>query len=345
MKKRSLCKKALAGVLCVGLLLPVGVYSASAANIGYEDNEGTITNPNEKPDPTPTPTPNPGGGGGGSIIDKEYPPIIVDRPGGSVEVTPSNPSKGDKVTIHPIPDKGYEVDKVEVLDKDGKPVKVTDNGDGTYSFIQPKGSVQISVTFKKIECDGGKDCPSAPYTDLSTGAWYHNATDYVIANGLMTGTGTSTFSPDMTTTRAMIVSIFYRLEGGPSVNYDMTFDDVAEGDWYAEAVRWGASEGVVNGYSAEEFGPNDPITREQMAAMLSKYAAYKGIDVSDRADLSVYTDEGSISDWAYEVLSWANAEGMITGMTETTLVPQGNATRAQVAAILMRFCQAYDIIK
>ena len=340
MNKRKKLKTLVAATLCGAMLLSV------APMASYADDKPTIDMGSGSYDPEPGGgSGTTGGGGGSSVTNPTYPPIIVDNPGGSVEVTPSKPSKGDEVTIRPIPDKGYEVDKVEVLDKDGDPVKVTDNGDGTYTFIQPKGNVQINVTFKKIECDGGKDCPSAKYTDLSTGAWYHMATDYVISNGLMTGTGETTFSPDMTTTRAMIVSIFYRLEGGPSVNYDMTFDDVAQGEWYTEAVRWAASEGVVNGYSADEFGPNDPITREQMAAMLSNYAEYKGIDVSNRADLSVYVDESSISDWAYEVLSWANAEGMITGMTETTLEPQGNATRVQVAAILQRFCEAYNIIK
>ena len=156
---------------------------------------------------------------------------------------------------------------------------------------------------------------------------------YAYDNGLMTGVSANEFAPEQTTTRAMIVSILARLEGVESAN-NAGFADVSN-EWYATAVNWAANVGVVNGYEDGTFKPNQPITREQLAAILINYAAYKGEDVSARADLSSYTDRPST--WAQEVISWSVAEGLLTGVTADTLQPQGAATRAQVAAILQRF--------
>ena len=153
----------------------------------------------------------------------------------------------------------------------------------------------------------------------------------------MTGTAQNTFSPSLTTTRGMIVSILYRQEGEPAASSNASFSDVTSGVYYEDAVNWAAAEGIVNGYSDSAFGPNDAITREQMAAILMNYAQYKGQDVSARADLSAYSDAESVSAWAEEAMSWANAEGLINGMSDTELAPKGHATRAQVAAILQRF--------
>ena len=134
----------------------------------------------------------------------------------------------------------------------------------------------------------------------------------------------------------MIVSMLHRLEGGP-IAEAAGFTDVADGDWYADAVNWAASEGIVAGYEDNTFRPNDPITCEQLAAMLMNYAAWKGEDVSARADLSSYNDAASVSSWAAETVQWAVAEGLISGMPGNLLEPQGSATRAQVAAILQRY--------
>ena len=138
----------------------------------------------------------------------------------------------------------------------------------------------------------------------------------------------------------MIVTILYRLENEPAVSGDLPFTDVERGAWYADAVAWAAANDIVNGTSATTFAPNSPITREQMATMLYRFAAYKGYDVSQKADLSGYTDAASISGYAKDALAWANAQKLITGVTDTTLNPQGSATRAQVATILMRFCES-----
>ena len=177
-----------------------------------------------------------------------------------------------------------------------------------------------------------------PFTDVADGDWFYDAVAYVYGQGIMTGTSDREFSPNLTTTRGMIVSILNRLEGGPTAEA-AGFTDVADGDWYADAVKWAASEGIVAGYEDQTFRPNDPITREQLAAMLMNYAAWKGEDVSARADLSSYNDAASVSSWAAETVQWAVAEGLISGMPGNLLEPQGSATRAQVAAILERFLE------
>ena len=175
-----------------------------------------------------------------------------------------------------------------------------------------------------------------PFTDVNDNDWFSDVVRYVYEQGLMTGTSDTEFSPNLTTTRGMIVSILNRLEDGPTAEV-AGFTDVADGDWYADAVNWAASEGIVAGYEDNTFRPNDPITREQLAAMLMNYAAWKGEDVSARADLSSYNDAASVSSWAAETVQWAVAEGLISGMPGNLLEPQGSATRAQVAAILERF--------
>lgn len=177
-----------------------------------------------------------------------------------------------------------------------------------------------------------------PFTDVKEADWFYEAVQYVYEKGMMNGTGSTTFDPNGTTSRGMIVTILHRLEGTPSAA-GTAFTDVPAGQWYTDAVAWASANNIVGGYGDGTFGPNDPITREQMAAILYRYARYKGYDVSQSADLSKYTDAGQVSSYAKPALSWANAEGLINGVTQTTLVPQGNATRAQVATILMRFCE------
>ncbi len=201
----------------------------------------------------------------------------------------------------------------------------------------------------KIQNNGapGIDAPVAtpgktPFADVPQDAWYHDAVQYVYEHGLMSGTGATMFSPDLTTTRGMIVSILYRLEGSPAMeneNWGYPFQDVDANAYYAAAVYWARKNGIVSGYSDELFGPNDTITREQMAAILYRYAQYRGYDSTARADLSGYTDAAQVGEWAQDAMSWANGEGLVTGTSATTLTPKGSATRGQVASILMRFCE------
>ena len=265
-----------------------------------------------------------------------YRVTIDDLLHGSISSNHTWASAGTKVTLTITPDDGYQLDALTITDRNGEPVDYTTNADGSITFTMPRSGVTVSATFSE-----GMPAPDPgeewPFVDVSEGDWFYDPVAWAYEQGLMTGTSATMFEPNISTTRGMIVAILHRLEDSPVVNYLMTFDDVADGDWYAEAVRWAASEGIVAGYSDAQFGPNDPITREQMAAILYNYAEWKGCDVSARADLSGYSDQPSA--WAVEVMQWAKAEGLINGTTATTLDPQGHATRAQVAAILQRFLE------
>lgn len=250
-------------------------------------------------------------------------------------------TEGDDVTITVSPDEAYLLDELTVT-TGGKEVEVKDNGDGTYTFKMPSADAKIVVTFAEDpDWEPEPEEPAMPFTDVNEGDWFYDVVLYAYDNGLMTGVSATEFAPNQTTTRGMIVSMLARLEGVTSAE-DAGFADVAANDWYATAVNWAASVGVVNGYEDNTFRPNAPITREQMAAILYNYADYKGYDVSARADLSDYADAASISSWAEDVLAWANAEGLINGMTATTIDPQGATTRAQTAAMFERFLTAHE---
>ena len=269
------------------------------------------------------------------IPSEPDPEIEVTEPAhGDVEISPSKPEAGETVTITPTPDAGYEVEDVIVTDEDGEGVPVTENPDGSWSYEQPESDVTIEVIFGEIAPEPSVDV-SEIFLDVDPDAWYKDAVQFAYDNGLMTGTSDTEFAPDVTTTRAMIVSILARLEGVTAAD-DAGFTDVDD-EWFATAVNWAASVGVVNGFEDNTFRPNDAITREQLAAILCNYAAWKGEDVSARAELSRYSDAAAISSWATDVMRWAVAENLISGVTTDELQPQGAATRAQVAAILQRF--------
>lgn len=188
-------------------------------------------------------------------------------------------------------------------------------------------------------CDGGANCPSKPYHDVDTGRWYHEGIDYAIAHGLMNGVGNGMFEPESSMTRAMLVTVLWRYAGSPA-GWENPFTDVPNGSWFTQAVAWAAENGIVNGVGNNKFEPDSNITREQMAAILFRYAAKSGFDTSARGNLDQYPDRGDVSGYAVEPLSWAVAEGLIKGTDNGNgilLDPQGNATRAQVATIIMRF--------
>ena len=206
--------------------------------------------------------------------------------------------------------------------------KIDEDGSVTIPFSHASQYAIVIDTHSHATVD-----VSDIFLDIAPDAWYKDAIQYAYDNGLMTGVSATEFAPEATTTRAMIVSILARLEGVESAQA-AGFADVTD-EWYATAVNWAANVGVVNGYEDNTFQPNTAITREQLAAILMNYAAYKGEDVSNRADLTSYTDQPST--WAEEAMQWAVAEGLISGVTADTLQPQGAATRAQVAAILQRF--------
>ena len=186
---------------------------------------------------------------------------------------------------------------------------------------------------------GDKEDAGLPFTDVASGSWYYDSVAYVYEQGLMGGTGEGRFSPDLTTSRAMIVTILYRLEGSPAVSGCASFADVTAGQWHSDGVAWASANGIVTGYSNGSFGPDDTITREQMAAILYRYARYKGYDLSAQAALDGYADAAQVSAYAADAMKWAVGSGLITGTSGTTLSPAGSATRAQAAVILARFCQ------
>lgn len=184
--------------------------------------------------------------------------------------------------------------------------------------------------------------PSELFADISAGAWYENAVSYVLEAGLFQGTGETTFSPSGSMTRAMLVTVLHRLEGSPAASEAVSFADVAAGQWYTDAVAWADQSGIVTGYGDGRFGTDDPVTRQQLATVLYRYAQQKGYDVSSPADLSSYRDAKDVADWAESAVQWAVASGLINGMDDGTLSPSGTATRAQVAVIFLRFADLYD---
>ena len=279
-----------------------------------------------------TAAPSPGGSSSYTITTK-------DTDNGSISVSPSRASSGRTVTITVDPDEGYVLDELTVTDSKGEKVELTKVSDTKYTFTMPRSQVTIEATFVEdpdyVEPDPSTSVADI-FDDIQPGAWYEDAVQFAYDEGIMTGTSKTTFEPNTTTTRGMIVSILHRLEGNPVVTEE-AFSDVSADDWYGKAVAWASSEGIVGGYGDGTFQPNKAITREEMASILYRYAQYKDQDVSARADLTKYTDADQVGAWAEDVMQWANAEGLINGMTEDTLVPQGNATRAQVAAMFQRY--------
>ena len=178
------------------------------------------------------------------------------------------------------------------------------------------------------------------FKDVKKNSWFKDAVDYAVYNGLMNGKTADTFAPNEATTRAQLVTVLWRLEGEPAVDVDVPFTDLKQ-DWYKDAVAWAYANGIVNGKTATTFAPNGNITREEIAAILYRYANFKGFDVTESKDLD-FTDAGRVHDYAVDAMKWAYAEELITGSDEggkLLLAPRGNATRAQIATLLMRFCE------
>ncbi len=193
----------------------------------------------------------------------------------------------------------------------------------------------IPATGTNANCTGGSACPSDKFKDIKSGDWFHESVDFAVTNGLFGGMSETTFAPNTAMTRAMLVTVLWRYASQPKAGSN-SFTDVAKNQWYTDAVAWAADTGVVTGVGNNKFAPNGNITREQMAAILYRYATANGIDTSARTDLNKFPDAGKVSTYAKSAICWAVAEGLING-SDGKLLPQGNATRAQVAAILMRF--------
>ena len=285
-------------------------------------------------------TPSGGGHGGGGWSASTY-AVTVEKPEhGKVASNRASASSNSTVTLTVTPDSGYELDTLAVTDSRGNAIRLMDQGGGKYTFAMPSRAVTVMAVFaplpgdKQKPCDGGADCPSRGFTDLgSVGTWYHEAVDYVLRSSLMGGYGNGTFGPSNNLSRAQFAQILFNMEGRPVVNYLLQYGDVAEGAWYTEAIRWAASQGIIGGYSGGIFGPNDSITREQLAVMLWRYA---GSPAATDKELR-FTDADKAGGYALEALRWAVENSVMSGRGGGILDPKGLVTRAQAAQMLMNF--------
>lgn len=268
--------------------------------------------------------------GGGEPAKPSFPVKISNSGDGVAKVDKSYASAGAKVTITVTPGRNATVQRITVTDEDSKRLKLTENRDGTYSFTMPSGTANVYVRFSGS---------GLPFADVPSGSWYYDDVAYVYDTGLMTGLTATAFGPNLSTTRGMIVTILWRMENEPAAKHGCPFADVRRGSYYEQAIAWASENGIVTGFDASTFAPDRAITREQLAAILFRFAAYRGMDaVTLRENLSSFQDQAAISAYAVSALNWAVGEGLMQG-TGDKLEPTGNATRAQVAAMLRRFMQ------
>ena len=278
-----------------------------------------------------------GGGGGGAVAPTTYDIVIPSALANIVKADKTKAAAGDTVTLT-VSDEGT----LTVTDSNGKSVALTDLGSGKYTFKMPSSKVNVAfaASGETKPCDGGKDCPSAPFKDVDTGKWYHVSIDYVLTHSIMNGVSGTSFAPNSNLTRGMLVQILFNLEGKPQ-SASASFSDVKVDAWYAKAVGWAAANKVVTGYADGTFRPNAAVTREQAAAILYRYAQSKGIDVSVGEDTNIlsYADALQASEYAIPALQWAVGAGVLNGKSGNLLAPTGTATRAEIAAIMQRWCE------
>ena len=268
-----------------------------------------------------------GGGSGGS---SSYPITVPGKTeNGTVTVSPRSAEKGDTVTITVKPDSGYQLDDLAVTDKNGKELKLTDKGNGKYTFTMPSGKAKINATFTK-------EAEPSPFSDVSTSAYYYEAVKWAQEKGITGGIGNGLFGPNRPCTRAQIVTFLWRAAGSPVVNYAMNMTDVAEDAYYSEAVRWALSEGITTGIGDTAFGPDAACTRAQAVAFLFRYAAANGMDAVTLADLiSGFADAASVPGYAVSAMNWALSQGIMKG-SGTQLLSGNTCTRAQIVTFLFR---------
>lgn len=254
---------------------------------------------------------------------------------GDAKVSSRYADKGDWVYITAYPDEGYEVDSVTVTDSLGRSVKVTELSYDYFLFTMPGTNVDVKVTFRVKDYD--------VFYDVSRGDWYYKAVRFVHEKGIMEGTGTHYFSPEADLSRGMLATILYRLEGSPSVSGYSGFSDVADTAYYAKAVAWAKANGIVNGVTATAYEPDTAVTREELAAILCRYAAFKGKDTAISYDyLAGFSDANTSHVYARPALNWAVAYDIINGQGNGVLAPRATATRAEVAQVLMNYLEVFD---
>lgn len=282
------------------------------------------------------------GSSGGSSGSSSYPVTPSKAENGTVTADAKKAKEGDTVTITVKPDEGYEVDSVTVLDKNGNEVAVTENADGTYSFIMPDGKVTITPTFTPLNPpsstpDTPLEPPFAPpvpaFSDVPEGAWFAEAVAWAVGRGITTGTGGNAFSPELECSRVELVTFLWRAAGSPAPQGIAGFDDVkAEGEFYSEAVAWAVENGLVNGL----FCPENPITREEVATILYRFIKLQGSGFTGTwAFRMPFDDIGEVSEWAWEAVCWCYKEGIMEGFVNN-LMPKEECTRAQIVTMLHR---------
>lgn len=284
------------------------------------------------------------GGSSGGSSSATYSITANSTKNGSVSVSGKSASKGDTVAITVTPDEGYELAELTVTDKDGNKVKLTDKGNGKYTFTMPGSAVSIDAKFITV-LEAQEDAQAKallPFTDVSENDWFYGAVQYAYNNGIMNGMSDSLFNPKGTATRGMVVTMLWRIAGEPAAEGDNPFTDLTQ-DWYVDAVIWASENGVVEGYGDGTFGPGNNVTREQIAAILCRYAKYLGLDTGAGGDLSGFGDASDVSGWAADSMGWAVDSGLITGKSGGILYPRSDATRAELATIFMRLCE--EILK
>lgn len=289
--------------------------------------------------------------GGGSSHSYDGYITIINPKNGEVSVSDDWAYEDDKITLTITPDDGYEVDKIEIVDDEGDKIdaKKVDDEDNEYTFRMANCDVTVTVTFKEEgtttedtdkEEDKDEETTELNFTDVKESDWFYKGVAYVVDKGIMSGVAENQFDPSGKLTRAMLVQMLYNMESRPACDAENAFIDVPVGQWYTDAVIWANDEKIVSGMGDGLFAPNMEITREQMVVMLYNYAKYKGYDVTASADLSKFADNASVSTWAQPAMQWAVAEGYISGMGDNQLAPQGTATRAEIASVIMRFMEA-----
>ncbi len=261
---------------------------------------------------------------------------VYEPENGEVQLSAKQAKPDTLVTITAVPAEGYVVDSVNVTDKSGSRIPIEAGTGNTYTFKMPAGDVTVQVSFQSAQCNGGASCPSRKFTDLDTTRWYHEGVDFVLKNGYMNGMDPTIFKPNMPANRAMFVTVLYRVSGD-SKTYGCEFDDVPEDAWYTEAVAWAAEHNIAQGYGNQQFGPQKPVTREQVVTFLYRYAGSPEASGS----LNQYKDADEVSSYAQEAMQWAVENKIIQGKGNMDiLAPASTATRAEIATIIMRFTAA-----
>lgn len=261
---------------------------------------------------------------------------------GTISSDYSTATEGTVVTLRTTVPAEYELERPTVT-YNKREWSLTALGNGRYTFLMPAGAVTVTAVNKPLPQEPEKPPVTLSFTDVHKEDWFYDSVAYVYEKELMTGTGVGLFSPQGTTTRGMIVTILYRMSGSPGVTSYPAFSDVPRDAYYADPVVWANWNEIATGYDHETFGANDPVTRQQLAAILYRYAAYRNYNVTERGDLDQFSDKNAINSYALQPMSWANAVGLINGKGEGILDPCGYATRAEVAAILQRFCENFVV--